>query len=220
MRNTRSERAPASTAGQGRLPARLLALTAVAAGADAVSYLGLGQVFPANMTGNTVLLAIGLSTGSGGDAARAGVALGGFVTGAVLAGAVAGGAGRGDDARRWTRATTASLTVEALVLAAFTGWWIAAGPHPAGGVRYGLIALVSLAMGGQSATVTRLGAGVSTTYITGTWTAVSSWVGGRLHPARRSGDPVRPQPRLQIAVLICYLGAALLAGWAYHAATG
>jgi uncharacterized membrane protein YoaK (UPF0700 family) len=34
----------------------LLTLTAAAGSADAVSYLGLGRVFTANMTGNLVLL--------------------------------------------------------------------------------------------------------------------------------------------------------------------
>ena len=40
----------------------LLGLTVVAACADAISYLGLGHVFPANMTGNTVLLDVPVST--------------------------------------------------------------------------------------------------------------------------------------------------------------
>ncbi len=37
------------------------ALAVVAAATDALSYLGLGKVFPANMTGNTVLLGIGIA---------------------------------------------------------------------------------------------------------------------------------------------------------------
>ena len=40
-----------------RLSVGLLVLTAVSGTVDAVSYLGLGHVFTANMTGNVVLLA-------------------------------------------------------------------------------------------------------------------------------------------------------------------
>ncbi|MGH2890635.1 MAG: DUF1275 family protein, partial [Solirubrobacteraceae bacterium] len=57
-------------------PSILLALALVGGLVDAASYLGLGQVFTANMTGNTVLLAVDVVRGNGADAARSGVALG------------------------------------------------------------------------------------------------------------------------------------------------
>jgi uncharacterized membrane protein YoaK (UPF0700 family) len=187
---------------------RLLALTAVAAATDAVSYLGLGNVFPANMTGNTVLLAIGLVAGTPGDAARSAVALGGFVVGAALAGSLAG-------TKRWDRATKGWLAVESALLVAAAIWWARLGLHPLGGARYGLIGLVSGAMGIQSAVVSQLDVGVSTTYITGTWTAVSAWAGRRVRGVRAPGTASH---RIQLGVLVCYFGAALLAGWAYHSA--
>jgi uncharacterized membrane protein YoaK (UPF0700 family) len=187
---------------------RLLALTALAAATDAVSYLGLSKVFPANMTGNTVLLAIGLVAGTPADAARSAAALGGFVLGAAVAGSLSG-------AKRWDHATQAWLAVESALLLAAAIWWAQLGLHPVGAARYGLIGLVSGAMGIQSATVSHLDVGVSTTYITGTWTAVSGWAGRLVRGARISGEASR---RIQVGVLVCYFGAALLAGWAYHSA--
>jgi uncharacterized membrane protein YoaK (UPF0700 family) len=183
-------------------------LTAVAAATDAVSYLGLGNVFPANMTGNTVLLAIGLVAGTPADAARSAVALGGFVVGAAFAGSLGG-------AKRWDRATRRWLAVDAGLLIAAAIWWVQLGLHPLGGARYGLIGLVSGAMGVQSAVVSRLDVGVSTTYITGTWTSVSTWAGRLVRGERPRGEATR---RVQLGVLVCYFGAALVAGWAYHLA--
>lgn len=68
-----------------RSSAYLLALSLAAGVVDAVSYVGLGKVFTANMTGNTVLLGVALARGTGGDAARAAAALGGFCAGDRLA---------------------------------------------------------------------------------------------------------------------------------------
>ncbi len=61
----------------------LLALALAANIVDASNYLGLGRVFTANMTGNTALLGVALARGSGQDAIRSVVALGGFCTGAA-----------------------------------------------------------------------------------------------------------------------------------------
>src|SRR5207302_3844994 len=47
------------------IPYALLGMTAVTGLVDAVSYLGLGRVFTANMTGNIVLLGFGVA-GAGG----------------------------------------------------------------------------------------------------------------------------------------------------------
>jgi uncharacterized membrane protein YoaK (UPF0700 family) len=61
----------------------LLGLALAGGALDATSYVGLGKVFTANMTGNTVLLAVALARGSGADAARSAMALGGFCIGAA-----------------------------------------------------------------------------------------------------------------------------------------
>lgn len=192
-------------------PAReagLLLLTAVAAAADAISYLGLGKVFPANMTGNTVLMGIGLAKPDYSSAIRSAVALGGFVAGAALAGAMWGS--------RRTR-TVCGLSLEVAVLGAVAGLWATLGHDPTGGPRYALIALLGGAMGAQSGVAAGLQVGVSTTYITGTWTAVSTGVARLLRPHSSTDDQVPSRGRLsrQVAVVVCYFGAALLSGYLF-----
>src|SRR5438045_8869317 len=67
----------------------LLALTFTTGVVDAVSYLGLGRVFTANMTGNVVLLGFGIA-GSGGLPVIGPVtSLVAFVLGTLAGGAVA-----------------------------------------------------------------------------------------------------------------------------------
>ena len=214
----------------------LLVLAAAAGTTDAISYLGLGRVFPANMTGNTVLLGIGIADGDYDAAARSAVALAGFLVGAAV---TAFAVTSPDNRHRLTR----GLTGELAVLAAACGLWLATGDRPAAVPQHVLIALVSLAMGAQSATVISLDVGVSTTFITGTWTAVSrrvggwlrrrvtgwrlrrvtGWrlrrVGGRLHRAAGDGAAGRQPDRSerQSLVPVTYFGAALAAGYAEQA---
>src|ERR1700743_1904659 len=72
-----------------RTVAALLTLTVVTGLVDAVSYLRLGHVFVANMTGNVVFLGFGVDHGSGPSAVASGVALAGFALGALAGGRVA-----------------------------------------------------------------------------------------------------------------------------------
>jgi hypothetical protein len=62
----------------------VLLLTGVGGYVDAVSYVALGRVFTANMTGNTVLLGLSLVQGDAAGAGRSALALGGFLAGGVL----------------------------------------------------------------------------------------------------------------------------------------
>jgi uncharacterized membrane protein YoaK (UPF0700 family) len=57
----------------------LIALTVAAGVVETVSFLGLGQVFIANMTGNLVLLGISAGQGSSDHIGRLVVALGSFL---------------------------------------------------------------------------------------------------------------------------------------------
>src|SRR5947209_11918186 len=66
----------------------LLGMTAVTGLVDAVSFLSLGRVFTANMTGNIVLLAFATAHISGLSIARSLTALLAFLVGAVLGGRV------------------------------------------------------------------------------------------------------------------------------------
>src|SRR5918997_6036791 len=72
----------------------MLVMLSLAAGCvDAVGFLGLGQIFVANMTGNTVLLGLALGQARAEAALRAVVALGGFVVGVAAGAAVVGRGG-------------------------------------------------------------------------------------------------------------------------------
>ena len=62
----------------------LLLLTCAAGAVDAISYLGLGHVFTAMMTGNTVLLGLAVGQGHLGAAVRSVVALIGFSLGVIV----------------------------------------------------------------------------------------------------------------------------------------
>src|SRR5216684_4577385 len=66
----------------------LLVMTAVTGLVDAVSFLSLGRVFTANMTGNIVFLAFATAHVSGLSIARSLTALLAFLMGAILGGRV------------------------------------------------------------------------------------------------------------------------------------
>ena len=68
------------------LPMVLVVLTVTTGLVDAVSVLGLGRVFTANMTGNVVFLGFAAAGVPGFSVARALVSLAGFVVGAMLGG--------------------------------------------------------------------------------------------------------------------------------------
>jgi uncharacterized membrane protein YoaK (UPF0700 family) len=144
-----------------RADAQLLALALVGGWVDAISYLALGKVFTANMTGNTVLLGVALARGTGGDGARAAVALGGFCLGAGL-----GVLSIPPREEGWPRRARAALLIELLTLVALLVVWAAAG---LASTRYALIAIAGAGMGIQSAAVRASDIrGVNTTYMTST----------------------------------------------------
>lgn len=147
----------------------LLVLTWAAGSVDAISYLGLGHVFTAMMTGNTVLLGLALAQGEVLAALRSIVALIAFALG-VFVGAIM--VERDSEPADWPLAVTNALTLEAIILGIFaaTSYLF---DNSRAGVIYLLIALSALAMGIQSAAVRRLGVpGIATTYITGTLTTL------------------------------------------------
>jgi uncharacterized membrane protein YoaK (UPF0700 family) len=133
---------------------------------DAVSYLALGRVFTANMTGNTVLLGLSVVQGDVDGAGRAALALGGFLVGAALGGWVAY---LGPREEGWPRGVTIALIVECVFLAA-----LANDRSEMLGLR---VVFASVAMGIQSAAARRLDVlGVTTTFITGTLTSLATLI--------------------------------------------
>ncbi len=166
----------------------LLILTWAAGAVDALSYLGLGHVFTAMMTGNTVMLGLALAEGELHAALRSILALLGFAGGVMLGATVVK---REWNDAEWPPEITAGLAVEAAVLALFCVLWLWSGPERNAQSLYPLIVLLAMAMGLQAAAVRRLGVpGIATTYITGTITSLFVDVVGW---SRAGGSPPEPQ---------------------------
>src|SRR5271170_3617989 len=128
----------------------LAALTVVSGFVDAVSFLGLGHVFTANMTGNVVLLGFAAAGAPGFSMGPSLCALGAFVVGAVAGGRLA----------RRVRPLRNLLLVAMVIEAACTAVAaVVAGMVPAvgsGWPRYTVIALLAVAVGQRNAAVRRL----------------------------------------------------------------
>ena len=163
------------------LPWVLVVLTVTTGLVDAVSVLGLGRVFTANITGNVVFLGFAAAGIPGFSVARAAVSLAGFVGGAVLGGRL-GVMMVGVARRRWLL-TVAGVEAGLVWVAA----WVAIGydlvtftPVP---TLYALIILTAVAMGLRNATVRRLAVpDLTTTVLTMTLTGIaadSGLAGGR-----------------------------------------
>jgi uncharacterized membrane protein YoaK (UPF0700 family) len=162
----------------GPLPPLLLGLTVVTGLVDAFSYLVLGHVFVANMTGNVVFLGFALVGTPGFSIGASAVALVSFWLGALMGGKVGVrvGAHRGRHLIAAASGQGALLAVS-VVLAALS-------PHPVpGGFRYPLIVALAVAMGIQNATARKLAVpDLTTTVLTLTITGIaadSTIVGGR-----------------------------------------
>jgi uncharacterized membrane protein YoaK (UPF0700 family) len=177
----------------------LLVLTWAAGAVDAVSYFGLGPVFTAMMTGNTVLLGLALAQGELLAAARSILALLGFALGATLGAIVVE---HDESETEWPSAVTAALAGEAVFLLLFAGLWFWSGPSRGAHTTHGLIVLLGTAMGIQAAAVRRLDVpGIATTYITGTITSLfADLVGWSRSPAHMwhgpSGDTLKWEQRV------------------------
>ncbi len=173
---------PAPGDRDGPLVPMMVALTVVTGVVDAASYLRLGHVFVANMTGNVVFLGFAIAGAGGVSAAASLIALAAFLVGALVGGRLGarGSAHRGHVLRNAGAAQGALLSA-ALVLA------LVAGEPPSSAGRYLLVAAMALAMGVQNAGAQRLAvAELTTTVLTRTLTGlvseagVAGGAGGRL----------------------------------------
>jgi uncharacterized membrane protein YoaK (UPF0700 family) len=167
---------------------------------DAASYLALGHVFTANMTGNTVLFGLALVQGDVNTVGRVALALVGFVVGGALGAWIAY---LGPREEGWPRGVTIALIVECVFLAA-----LANDRSEILGMR---VMFASLAMGIQSAAARRLDVlGVTTTFVTGTLTSLVSLIARHGVLASASGHG----KRLLAAVWGVYVVGAMAAGTA------
>jgi uncharacterized membrane protein YoaK (UPF0700 family) len=172
------------------LPATLLLLTVTTGLVDAVSFLGLGHVFTANMTGNVVFLAFALAGADGLSVSASLLALGCFLIAAAGGGRLA--RRMETSPRRWL--VTAS-SGETLLLAAAAVMAIGVPVNGSFARAWPVVALTAGAMGIRNATVRRLGvADLTTTVLTLTLTGLaadSSLAGGtNPRPTRRAGSVI------------------------------
>src|SRR5271154_5158716 len=148
----------------------LLVLTFTTGLVDATSYLGLGHVFTANMTGNIVFLGFGIAGSGGLPVVAPLVSLAAFLIGAGAGGVLA--ARLGD---RHPRHFASALAIEAslIALAAVVAAVVDIRPNALSGDL--LVALLALAMGLRNATVRRLAVpDLTTTVLTMTLTALAA----------------------------------------------
>jgi uncharacterized membrane protein YoaK (UPF0700 family) len=196
----------------------IVMLAATAGSTDAWSYFGLGHVFIANMTGNTVLLGAAFSVGKAVGIVRTAVAIGCYVCGVFLGTALletvfAPRVWSASPAKEevWPQKISWVLGVESLLLITGAVVWARLGGGNAT-VRHVLVALAAVALGLQSAAMQSLKLpGIVTTYITGTWTTLVAGL-SRVATGRRRVDTPNAQLKMQAAVLAAYCASAAVSG--------
>ncbi|MFE4868121.1 YoaK family protein [Streptomyces sp. NPDC056682] len=180
----------------GPLPPLLLILTVVTGLVDAVSYLALGHVFVANMTGNVVFLGFALAGAQGLSAFASVVSMAAFLVGALAGGRLGSrfATHRGYLLRASTAVQTVLVAVAVVVAAVADG-------RVGTGVQYPLIVFLGLAMGLQNAVARRLGVpDLTTTVLTLTLTGLAA------DSTPAGGAAPRPGRRI-LSVLAMFLGA-------------
>jgi uncharacterized membrane protein YoaK (UPF0700 family) len=174
----------------------LLVLTFTTGLVDAVSYLGLGRVFAANMTGNIVLLGFGIAGAAGLPVIAPIVSLAAFLLGAALGGVL--------DARIGERhprhmASALSIEVSLYLAAALITAVLTVKPNTLAADI--VIALLAFSMGNRNATIRRLAIpDLTTTVLTMTLTALAA-------DSRPAGGSGKGSTRRTLAVLAMFAGA-------------
>ena len=175
---------PSKEEKDGPLPPLLVALTLVTGLVDSFSYLVLGHVFVANMTGNVLFIAFALAGAQGFSIALSLVALGGFLVGS-LAGGLLGSRVGSNRGRLLSLATMAQASL--LGVAVFFS--ILAGDVMPVTFASVLIIALAVSMGLQNATARNLAVpDLTTTVLTLTITGMvadSTLAGGRGSKAGR-----------------------------------
>jgi uncharacterized membrane protein YoaK (UPF0700 family) len=180
----------------------LLALTLTTGLIDAASYLGLGHVFTANMTGNVVLLGFGLAKAGGLPVIAPLISLGAFLLGAGAGGRLGVGI-----AEKHERVVLIGIGSEVALLALAAILARAIHVQVGSDSAYAIIALVALAMGMRNAIVRKLAVpDLTTTVLTLTLTGIA---------ADTAGGVARSSPSLRrlsaVTAMLCgaFIGALL-----------
>jgi uncharacterized membrane protein YoaK (UPF0700 family) len=182
------------------LPLLLHIATTVTGLIDAISYLALGHVFTANMTGNVVFLAFAVAGAPGLSIARSLTALIAFLIGALIGGRLA------TRASKFVRPNwvTTALTMETALLLVAT--LAAINFHDSSQSllqSYLIIVLTALAMGIRNATVRKLGIPDFTT------TVLTLTITGLAADSTLAGGTSPRWGRRLLAVLLMFFGAAV-----------
>ncbi|HEY2553550.1 MAG TPA: YoaK family protein [Streptosporangiaceae bacterium] len=198
----------ADDAEQRTLLYALMALTLVSGVVDAVSYLALGRVFTANMTGNVVVLGFAAAGAPGFSVPATLTSLGVFLVGAVTGGRLAGLVA----SKR--RLLIAAIAAETLLVGTAAAIGYLAGTVSAGWGRYTTIAILALAMGMRNAVVRHLAVpDVTTTVLTQTLTGLAA-------DSRLAGGTSPRTGRRATAVVAMALGAFAGAALFLHQGAG
>jgi uncharacterized membrane protein YoaK (UPF0700 family) len=176
---------------EGPLPPLLLGLTVITGLVDAFSFLTLGHVFVANMTGNVVFFGFALAGVGDVSTITSLIAVVAFVVGAALGGRLA----VRHPPHRGHLLAAACLVEAVLVVTAAAVVTLAGTGHLS--TRLVLASLLAVALGGQNAIVQRLGVpDLTTTVLTRTITALVA-----------EPSPVRVRARRGAAVISMFAGA-------------
>jgi uncharacterized membrane protein YoaK (UPF0700 family) len=171
---------PSANAREGPLPLLLLLMTFVTGAVDAFSFLVLGHIFVANMTGNVVFIAFALVGAAGFSVPVSVTALAAFFVGSFGAGALGSrlGGNRG-------RLLEISAGIQVIFIAISLVVVSLSGSPVSGVYLYGLAIPLAVCMGVQNATARRLAVPDLTTTVL-TLTIVG--IGADSHAAGGSGS--------------------------------
>src|SRR5260370_1038070 len=196
---------PRNEVKHGPLPPLLIAMTLVTGLVDAFSFLVLGHVFVANMTGNVVFLAFALAGASGFSILASLVALGSFILGSFGGGFLGSRLGqhRGHLLSIAAAIQTLFLGVSVVLAALWTN------PVPAI-YNYGLIIVLGIAMGLQNATARKLAVPDLTT------TVLTLTIVGIAADSRLVGESGSKAGRRLISVAAMFGGAPVVGRLIFH----
>jgi uncharacterized membrane protein YoaK (UPF0700 family) len=192
----------------GPLPPLLVSLTVVTGLVDAFSYLTLGHVFVANMTGNVVFLAFALAGANGFSAIASLLALGSFAVGSLIGGRlhVVLAAHRG-------RLLAVATALQVVLVVAAIVVRLASGSHGSTIAHDVLIFLLASTMGLQNAAVRSLAVpDLTTTVLTLTTTAMFA-------DSRVVGGSGSKAGRRVVSILAMFIGALVGAVLVLHASS-
>jgi len=184
----------------------LLVALAVSSGAvDAISWLGLGKVFSAFMTGNLAFVGFGVGGADGPPVGRTLVALAAFAVGAAIAARVVRTA---EADRPWPPRVVAALALSLALQVLFLAVWLSVDADPSTLVGDLLVALSSLAMGMQTIAIFSLG--VRASFTTAATATIAVLMGDLAGWASARAERLRLVALLAAIVAGAALGALLV----------